>query len=99
LERSANAIARTGSDYARDFIAVTGQKADALGDAQRSREEAYAADIQIRLADEKLPPEGVAVLVTEFDRDGMIYENNGVKVIAFEVDHGDVIKPAYGLSH
>jgi ribonuclease Z len=59
-------------------------------------EEAYAADIQIRLADEKLPPEGVAVLVTEFDRDGMIYEKNGVKVIAFEVDHGDVIKPAYG---
>jgi Trk K+ transport system NAD-binding subunit len=26
----------------------------------------------------------------------MIYEKNGVKVIAFEVDHGDVIKPAYG---
>jgi ribonuclease Z len=48
-------------------------------------EEAYEADIQIRLADEKLPPEGVAVLVTEFDRDGIIYEKNGVKVIAFEV--------------
>ena len=26
----------------------------------------------------------------------MVYEKNGVKVIAFEVDHGDVIKPAYG---
>ena len=26
----------------------------------------------------------------------MIYEKNGVKVIAFEVDHGDVIKPCYG---
>ena len=28
--------------------------------------------------------------------DGVIYEKNGVKVIAFEVDHGDVIKPCYG---
>ena len=27
---------------------------------------------------------------------GVVYEKNGVKVIAFEVDHGDVIKPAYG---
>jgi ribonuclease Z len=59
-------------------------------------EEAYAADIKIRLADEKLPPEGVATAVTEFDCDGVVYEKNGVKVIAFEVDHGDLIKPAYG---
>jgi chaperonin GroEL (HSP60 family) len=25
-----------------------------------------------------------------------VYEKNGAKVIAFEVDHGDLIKPAYG---
>jgi len=59
-------------------------------------ERAYALDIKIRIADEKLPPEGVAVEVEEFDRDGVVYERNGVRVIAFEVDHGDVIKPAYG---
>jgi ribonuclease Z len=59
-------------------------------------ERAYALDIKIRIADEKLPPEGVAVAVEEFDRDGVVYEKNGVKVVAFEVDHGDVIKPAYG---
>jgi ribonuclease Z len=59
-------------------------------------EKAYADDIKIRIADEKLPPEGVAVSVEEFSADGVIYEKNGVKVIAFEVDHGDVIKPAYG---
>jgi ribonuclease Z len=59
-------------------------------------ERAYAADIKIRIADEKLPPAGVAVEVEEFDRDGIIYEQGGLKVIAFEVDHGDVIKPAYG---
>ncbi len=58
--------------------------------------EAYDADIQIRLADEKLPPEGIATSVQEFDRDGVVFEKNGVKVIAFEVDHGDLIKPAYG---
>ena len=59
-------------------------------------ERAYARDIKIRIADEKLPPSGIATDVTEFDRDGLVYEKNGVKVIAFEVDHGDVIKPCYG---
>jgi ribonuclease Z len=59
-------------------------------------ERAYAHDIKIRLADEKLPPSGIATDVSEFDRDGVVYEKNGVKVIAFEVDHGDVIKPCYG---
>ncbi len=59
-------------------------------------EKAYAADIEIRIADEKLPPQGVALAVEEFAADGVVYEKNGVKVTAFEVDHGDVIKPAYG---
>jgi ribonuclease Z len=59
-------------------------------------ERAYADDIKIRTADEKLPLSGIATDVTEYDRDGLVYEKNGVKVIAFEVDHGDVIKPCYG---
>jgi ribonuclease Z len=59
-------------------------------------ERAYASDIKIRLADEKLPLSGIATDVTEFDRNGVVYEKNGAKVIAFEVDHGDVIKPCYG---
>ena len=59
-------------------------------------ERAYADDIKIRVADEKLPLSGIATDVTEFDRDGPVYEKGGVKVIAFEVDHGDVIKPCYG---
>ncbi|HEX4408863.1 MAG TPA: MBL fold metallo-hydrolase [Xanthobacteraceae bacterium] len=57
---------------------------------------AYADDIKIRIADEKLPPEGIATSVSEFDRDGVVYEKDGVKVTAFEVDHGDLIKPCYG---
>jgi ribonuclease Z len=59
-------------------------------------ERAYADDIKIRTVDEKLPLSGIATDVTEYDRDGLVYDKNGVKVIAFEVDHGDVIKPCYG---
>ncbi len=59
-------------------------------------ERAYAADIRIRLVDEQLPPDGIKVDVSEFIADGVVYEKDGLRVIAFEVDHGDVIKPAYG---
>jgi ribonuclease Z len=59
-------------------------------------EKAYALDIKIRIEDENLPPAGVAVQTEEFDHDGVVYEKNGVKVIAFTVDHGAAIKPAVG---
>jgi ribonuclease Z len=59
-------------------------------------ERAYADDIKIRVADEQLPLSGIATEVTEFDHDGVVYEQGGVRVIAFEVDHGDAIKPCYG---
>jgi ribonuclease Z len=59
-------------------------------------ERAYALDIEIRIADEKLKPNGITVDVEEYVNDGIVYDQNGVKVVAFEVDHGDVIKPAYG---
>ena len=47
-------------------------------------ERGYEADIRIRIADEHYPPEGV------------VYEKDGVRVTAFEVNHGEEIKPAYG---
>jgi ribonuclease Z len=59
-------------------------------------ERAYALDIKIRIADEKLKPAGIGVEVDEFVDEGPVYEANGVKVIAFEVDHGEMIKPAFG---
>jgi ribonuclease Z len=59
-------------------------------------ERAYAADIKIRIADEKYPPEGVRVLAEEFGAGGGVYDHDGVRVTAFEVDHGEAIKPAYG---
>jgi ribonuclease Z len=59
-------------------------------------ESAYALDIKIRLEDEKLPPEGIATVVEEFEKDGIVYDKDGVRVIAFTVDHGEAIKPAVG---
>jgi ribonuclease Z len=59
-------------------------------------ERAYALDIKIRLEDEKLPPEGIATVVEEFEKDGIVYDKDGVRVIAFTVDHGEAIKPAVG---
>jgi len=59
-------------------------------------ERAHALDIKIRTEGEKLPPQGASVVVQEFDNDGVIYEEGGVRVIAFAVDHGAAIKPAYG---
>lgn len=59
-------------------------------------EQAYALDVSIRIDDERLPPQGAEVDVSEFSSDGVVYERNGVKVTAFKVDHGAAIKPAYG---
>ncbi len=52
--------------------------------------------VWFRHADEKFPLSVIATDVIEFDRDGVVYEKDGVRVVAFEVDHGDVIKPCYG---
>ena len=60
-------------------------------------EQAYAADIRIRIADQNYLPEGVAI-VAENIIEGVVFERNGVRVTAFDVDHGDLIKPALGLS-
>ncbi len=59
-------------------------------------QEAYAADISIREADEGLSPEGIAVTVDEFAANGVVYDRDGVRVTAFAVNHGDLIKPAFG---
>jgi len=59
-------------------------------------QKAYQADIRIRIEDEKLNPRGVAVLAEDIT-EGVVYERNGVKVTAFDVDHGPAIKPALGF--
>lgn len=59
-------------------------------------EETYAADIAIRIVDEQRPAEAARFEVTEFSANGVVFESNGVTVTAFEVNHGEIIKPAYG---
>jgi ribonuclease Z len=58
-------------------------------------EKAYDWDIKTRIADQNLAPENVATAVVEFT-EGVVYDRDGVKVTAFEVDHGPLIKPAFG---
>jgi ribonuclease Z len=55
---------------------------------------AYSYDISIRADDDSAFAEGSKFLVNEIQQ-GVIYENNGVKVIAITVDHFPV-KPAFG---
>ena len=56
---------------------------------------AYQPDIVIREADEHYPSNGVAIEAHDIDA-GVVYEKNGVKVTAITVNHGDLIKPAFG---
>ena len=64
-------------------------------DMIRHLENAYAFDIDIRIKDDKSPPEECKFSVIEI-KEGVVYEKNGVKVTAFLVDHFPVV-PAFGF--
>lgn len=55
---------------------------------------AYSFDIKMRVEDDRRVEEGSKFLVKEIQQ-GVVYEKNGVKVIAFLVNHG-YVKPAFG---
>lgn len=55
-------------------------------------EKAYEFDMRVR---SHYPRQGAAILTEDFT-EGLVYEKNGVRVTAFEVDHGRV-KPAFGF--
>jgi ribonuclease Z len=57
-------------------------------------EQAYEYDIRIRLYDDRAAPDGVVILAEDIS-EGVVYEQGGVKITAFEVDHTP-IKPAFG---
>jgi ribonuclease Z len=57
-------------------------------------EQAYEFDIRIRQSDDRATPTGVAILAAEIS-EGVVFEKDGLKIAAFEVDHGPV-KPAFG---
>ncbi|HUL92173.1 MAG TPA: MBL fold metallo-hydrolase [Burkholderiales bacterium] len=57
-------------------------------------ERGFGYDIRIRQSDDRLSPEGVAILAEDVN-EGFVYDKGGVKITAFEVDHKPV-KPAFG---
>lgn len=57
-------------------------------------EQAFEYDIKIRLYDDRPSPEGIIIEANDIT-EGVVYEKNGVRVTAFEVDHRP-IKPAFG---
>jgi len=57
---------------------------------------AHRADIEMRIADQHLPREGAAVEGVDMQT-GVVYERDGVTVTAFDVDHGEALKPAFGF--
>jgi ribonuclease Z len=57
---------------------------------------AYAEDIRMRTTEERLPRRGTEVESREFDADGVVFDEGGVQVTAFAVDHGGALKPAFG---
>jgi len=57
--------------------------------------DAFSEDRRIRLADEMDPVEGIEYEARDVDP-GMVYCQGGVAVSTFDVDHGDLVKPARG---
>jgi ribonuclease Z len=56
---------------------------------------AYDWDIKARIADQNLDPANLKPEVVEV-RQGVVYDQGGVKVTAFEVDHGELLRPSFG---
>jgi ribonuclease Z len=57
---------------------------------------AFNEDVRMRTREEGLPASGIALEATEFNREMTVFDEGGVRVSAFEVNHGGELKPAYG---
>ncbi|MCK1738776.1 MBL fold metallo-hydrolase [Bradyrhizobium sp. 138] len=58
--------------------------------------EAFSDDVLIRQADEQIPAAATQIEVHDFHGDRVVFDEAGVRVTAFAVDHGDLIKPSVG---
>jgi ribonuclease Z len=58
--------------------------------------EAFSDDVRIRQADEHITAAATGIEPHNFAQDGVVFEEGGVKVTAFAVNHGDLIKPSVG---
>lgn len=55
-----------------------------------------AADRAIRVADSEIQEDMHRTEVTEFT-EGVVLDEDGLRILAIEVDHGDFVKPAFGF--
>ncbi len=53
-------------------------------------------DRNIRVADSEIDPEHMRIVPHVYE-EGVVYERDGLKIIAIEVDHGEFIRPAYAF--
>ena len=83
-------------NYGRRQVPLRIWGPEGLGKITAGMEQAYATDIAIRVKDEALPRSAAKFDVNEYSEAGVIYDHEGVKVTSFEVNHGELIKPAYG---
>lgn len=60
-----------------------------------SLKEAFKWDIRVRGDGDGLPPAGIDVAAEDV-RQGVVYERDGLKVTAFDADHGGLLQPAFG---
>lgn len=68
---------------------------DGTGDMMNHIQQAFAFDIHMRRdVDEKLPAAGIQVVSHDL-KQGIVFDQDGVKITAFLVDHGPV-QPAFG---
>ena len=60
--------------------------------------EAYKQDSVVRIADGEVKPETIGIETHEFAEDGVVFDQNGVQVTMFSVDHdpAEAIVPAVG---
>ncbi len=67
------------------------------GTAEMSRhlEQAFQWDVKVRSTNEGFPLEGVRLAARDA-QPGVVFEQDGVRVTAFAVDHGGTLTPAYG---
>jgi ribonuclease Z len=57
---------------------------------------AFQADRDIRGSGGLVVNEGTLIETHEYSADGVVFDQDGVRVTAFEVNHGEFIEPAYG---
>ena len=83
-------------NYGRRQVPLRIWGPEGLGKITAGMEQTYATDIAIRVKDEALPRSAAKFDVNEYSEAGVIYDHEGVKVTSFEVNHGELIKPAFG---